>query len=116
MKRLSLIFFVFLLIINIIAGLILSAYPTFNMVLNSCVLVVAIAFSLWLNNAKINTPFRLSLSFLIPTVTLIEFIIGIFSPQQFQDNWGIIAILLLIAFEALLIFTVGNRSKVTKNQ
>lgn len=111
MKRLSPLFFIILLIINIIAGIILTAYPTFNTVLNSCVLAIAFVFSVWLSNGKINTPFRLSLSFFIPTVTLIEFIIGIFSPHQFQDNWGIIAILILVAFEAFLIYSVMHRSK-----
>lgn len=113
MKRLSPILFVIFLAINIIAGLLLSCYPMFNMVLNSVVLFVASLFSLWINKKPLSSAFLTSLAFIIPSITLIEFVIGIFSPSQFQDNWGIIAILCLMAFEGFLIYAVTKRSDKT---
>lgn len=111
MKRLSPILFVILLAINIIAGIILSCYPIFNMVLNSVVIVVAALFFFWVNRKPLSSAFLTSLAFIIPSTTLIELVIGIFAPSQFQDNWGIIANLYLMAFEGFLIYAVTKRSE-----
>lgn len=111
MKRLSPIFFVIFLAINIIAGLILSCYPLFNMVLNSVVICVAALFSQFVNKKSLVSAFSTSLAFVIPSITLIEFVIGLFTPVQIQDNWGIIAILCLMTFECLLIYAVVKRSE-----
>ena len=102
--------------INIIAGLILSCYPLFNMGLNSVVICVAALFSLWINKKPLAHAFSTSLSFIIPSVTLIEFVIGLFSPSQFQDNWGVITILCLMAFEWFLIYAVSKRSENSKEE
>ena len=82
MKRSSPIFFVIFLAINIIAGLILSCYPIFNMVLNSVVICVAALFSQFVNKKSLALAFSTSLAFVIPSITLIEFVIGIFTPVQ----------------------------------
>lgn len=81
------------------------------MVLNSVVICVAALFSLWINKKPIATPFATSLAFIIPTMTIIEFVVGVFSPSQFQGNCGIITILCLMAFEWLLIYAVTKRSE-----
>ncbi len=111
MKHLSPIFFVIFLAINIIAGLILSCYPVFNMVLNSVVICVAALLSQFVNKKSLANAFSTSLAFVIPSITLIEFVIGLFAPAQLQDNWGIIAILCLMAFEGFLIYAVVKRSE-----
>ena len=97
--------------INIIVGLILSCYPLFNMVLNSVVICVAALFSQFVNKKSLVSAFSTSLAFVIPSITLIEFVIGFFTPPQIQDNWGVIAILCLIAFEGFLIYAVVKRSE-----
>lgn len=84
------------------------------MALNSVVLVIAALFSIWVNKKTLLSAFLTSLAFIIPSTTLIELVIGIFSPSQFQNNWGIIAILCLMAFEGFLIYAVTKRSE--KNQ
>lgn len=110
MKSLSPLFFVLFLAINIIAGLVLSCYPLFNVVLSSVVICVAALLSLWVNKKPIATAFVTSLAFIIPTMTIIEFVVAVLSPSQFQDNWGIIIILGLMAFEWFIIYAVTKRS------
>lgn len=111
MKRLSPIFFVIFLAINIIAGLVLSNYPLFNMVLNSAVICIALLFSLWINKEYLGSAFSTSIAFIIPSLTIIELVIGFLAPSQFEDNWGIIVILCLMAFEGFLIYSVIRRTK-----
>lgn len=79
------------------------------MILTSVVICVAALFSLWVNNKPIATAFATSLAFIIPTMTIIEFVVGVLSPSQFQDNWGIITILCLMAFEWFLIYAIIKR-------
>lgn len=116
MKRLSPILFIIFLVINVIAGLILSCYPLFNVVLNSVVICVAALLSQCVNKKSLAPAFSTSLAFVISTITFIEFLIGLFAPSQFQDNWGIIAILCLFAFEGFLIYAVIKRSEKTIKQ
>lgn len=92
------------------AGLILSSYPIVNMAINSVVLLVAMALAMWINRKRLLSAFSISLSFIIPTFTLIEFVIGCLAPAQIQDNWAVIINLCLIAFEWFFIYTVVKRS------
>lgn len=106
MIKQSPVFIIILLVINIVAGLILSCYPQFNMILNCVVLCAALGFAYWTNKKEILPAYKFSLAFIVPTITLVELIIGIFSPSQLQDNWGIIAILCCFAFQFLLTYSV----------
>jgi len=115
MTKQSPIFFITLLVINVVAGLLLSFYPLFNMILNSIVLCVALGFTWWTNKKEILPAFKLSLAFILPTITILELLIGCFSPSQIKDNWGIIAILCCIAFELLLISSIIRKSLIKTN-
>lgn len=80
------------------------------MAINSVVLLVATVFAMWINRKQLLSAFSFSLSFIIPTFTMIEFVIGYFAPAQIQDNWAVIINLCLIAFEWFFIYTVVKRS------
>lgn len=110
MIKQSPIFIIILLVINIVAGLILSCYHPFNMILNCIVLCIALGFTYWTNKKVVLPAFKMSLAFILPTFTIIELIIGCFSPSQISDNWGIIAILCCLAFEFLLTYSVIRKS------
>ncbi len=110
----SIVFIIILLVINILAGLLFTCYPLFNMLLNSGVLYVAIAYTYWSNIKSIASTFRTSLAFIIPTITLIELVLGFISPTRVQDNGYIIAIICCIAFEFLLIYTIIRTSRTNK--
>ena len=110
MVKQSPIFIIILLIINIVAGLILSCYPLFNMLLNCIVLCAALGLTYWCNKKPMAPAFRMSLAFVLPTCTLIELLIGIFSPHELQDNWGVIAILCVMAFQFLITYSVIRKS------
>lgn len=106
MIKQSPVFIIIILKINIVAGLILSCYPLFNMILNCVVLCAAIGLAYWTDKKEILPAYKFSLAFIVPTITFIGLIIGIFSPSQLQENWGIIAILCCLAFQYLLTYSV----------
>ena len=106
MIKKSPLFIIKLLMINIIASLILSCYPLFNMILNCVVLCAAFGLAYWTNKKAILPAYKFSLAFILPTITFIELIIGILSPSQIQDNWSVIAILCCLAFQYLLTYSV----------
>lgn len=110
MAKQSPIFISLLLVINIVAGFVLSCYPIFNMVMNCVVLCIALILIYFCNKKEMEPAYRMSLAFILPTFTIIELIIGCFSPSHIKDNWGIIAILCCMAFESLLIYSVIRKS------
>ena len=114
MKRLNLLIGSVLLVLNVIIGLLLTSYATFNMILTSGIIVISIALIEILKHIKLKDVFRISLSALFALFLIINFILGILSPERFQDNGYIIAILIIIAFELLVLMTtsfVSNKVK-----
>ena len=114
MKRLNLLIGSVLLVLNVIIGLLLTSYATFNMILTSGIIVISIALIEILKHIKLKDAFRISLSALFALFLIINFILGILSPERFQDNGYIIAILIIIAFELLVLMTtsfVSNKVK-----
>lgn len=110
----STVLIIILLGINILVGLLFTCYPLFNMLLNSGILCIAIAYTYWSNIKSIASAFRTSLAFIIPNITLIELVLGFISPTRVQDNGYIIAIICCIAFEFLLIYAIIRTSRTHK--
>lgn len=57
--------------------------------------------------------FKVSLSILLTLGGLIEFVISLFMPSYFSDNWGVIVIITLLALQGLLLLlanTVSTKS------
>lgn len=114
MKRLNLFIGLLLLVLNVVIGLMMTSYTTFNMILTSGVIVISIALIEILKHIKLKDAFRISLSALFVLFLIINYILGILSPERFQDNGYIIAILIIIAFEMIVLMTtsfVSNKVK-----
>lgn len=115
MKNLNTYFAGALLVLNILAGLIISSYNIFNVVLTSIVLIIAIALYIKLNKSEILSSYKISLSFILPTITLVELVLGIFAKSEFTDNWFVMAIALLIIVQVMLIMAVKKISTKKSN-
>ncbi len=92
-----------LLSINIIVGLLLSAYPFFNVCLNSIIIIVFTLMLLSLHKINLRDAFKVSLTFVIAFVGMIEYIIGFLSKSEFADNYVIITDVILCTICVLLI-------------
>lgn len=97
--------------LNLLVGLMLSAYTVFNMVVVSVILFLTAGILLWIDNSNtLKDGFKVSLSFIIPSLGLLEIILGALMPSRFVDNWCLLVILLLMAFEGILLVATHNTS------
>lgn len=110
MKKLIIVSSIILLVVNMLFGLMLTKYTLFNVGVNSAVIVVTMAFLYILQVIKTKDAFAISLSFLFLFLGLVELILGCFAPQRFDDNWYLIIVILLIAFEGILLLITNLMS------
>jgi len=111
MKNITLIIGIILLIANILFGLIISSYQPFNMWLNSGVIVAVTALLFAVGRITLKDAFKISLTFLFGFLGFIEFVLGLFAPQKFADNWYLIVIILFVIFKAIVLITTNIVSK-----
>ena len=114
MKNITLITGIVLLVANLLFGSILSVYPSFNMWLNCGVIAATTVLVYTLSIITLKDAFRISLSMLFGIFGFIAFILGLFAPQQYTDNWYLIAIILIVAFEAIILTIAHIISKTIK--
>jgi hypothetical protein len=100
-----------LLIANLLIGSILSVYPAFNMLLNSGVIIANTVLLYLLSIITLKDGFRISLSFLFSFFGLVEFILGLIAPQRYEDNGYLLAVILIVAFEAIVLVITHLVSK-----
>ena len=92
-----------LLLFNIFWGMMLSAYPTFNCILNSGIIIVNVVLLSVLSSMPLKDGFKVSLSWLFPLMCLLQLIIGLFAPEHFKDNFCVIAILIIAFLQIILL-------------
>ena len=105
MKKAILITSAILLTLNIIFGLILSSYDWFNVAVSSGIIILTVFLCLLADRATIKD---LVLFFIIG---LIQYILAVFMPSAFTDNWIFIAIIVLFGIEAILLTCANIVSK-----
>ena len=113
MKNITLIAGIILLVVNLLFGSILSSYPSFNMWLNCGVIVATTALLYLLRTITLKDGFYISLYMLFGILGFIAFILGLYAPQQYTDNWYLITIILIVAFEAIVLSVTHIVSKNT---
>lgn len=101
MKRVQIIIFSLLLTVNLLAGIIFTGYPAFNVVLSSVTLVAQAVLLQAVHRIGLNDGFRISLSFLFFVGSVVGFLLSLFVPQHVDNNvW-------LILWIALLFMEIG---------
>lgn len=103
-----------LLAVNLLAGLLLSGFKPFNIVFTCVIIALTGGFIYLLRMVPMKDAFVISLSFLFIFFGLTEFILGILSPNRFQDNGFLLGTILLLAIEGILLTICSVTSK--KNQ
>ncbi len=111
MKKGLLIFGIILLISNILIGLIVSSYETFNVCLTSVVIVATTLLLGWLSSSNLKDAFKISLTVLFSFLGFVEFVLGLVAPSQFEDNWYLVIIIVLIIIESLFVISSSLASK-----
>ena len=114
MKNIILITGIIFLVTNLLIGMIISFYPNFNMWLN-CVVIGTNTILLYsLNMITLKDAFKISLSSFFAIMGIIEFILGMFAPEQMKDNWYLIIIIIALLIKAILLVITNMISKTVK--
>lgn len=111
MKSVSLIVSIILIAVNILAGLILESYHQENVIMSTCVLAIN-ALLLWvIAHSNMKDAFKVSYHILFPLLCLVEFILAIVAPSQWQNNYYLIGIICCLAFQIILFFVALKSSQ-----
>ena len=103
-----------LLLVNFLAGLLLSAYEPFNVCFTSIVIVITAVLIGLLRVVKLKDAFAISLSFLFSFCGFVQFILGCVSPPQVEDNGCLIASVVILMFEVFVLLICNLTSKTIK--
>ena len=111
MKKSILITAFMLILLNVLLGLAITSYGKVPMTLN-CIVIVANALLLsGVSSMQLHDGFRYSLYCLFSIATVVEFIICLFSPDRFNDNWALITIIVMLVIEVVLLLAASGISK-----
>ena len=114
MKSVSLIVSIILIVLNILAGLMLEAYHQENVIMSTCVLAIN-ALLLWvIAHCDMKDAFKVSYHILFPLFCLVELILAIVAPSQWQNNYYLIGIICCLAVQVVLFFTALKTSRHNK--
>lgn len=100
------------LVINILCGLIISSYSAFNCGVTSGIIILNALIMFLVSEIKLKDGYRISLNALFPLMAFIEFIVGLFSPERFQDNGALVFILVALLLEGVVLIITNY---ITKN-
>lgn len=103
-----------LLAVNLILGSIISHYEWMNVAMSCCVIALTMILSLFALRDVIKDGFKVSLVVLFSIIGLVEFLMCVFMPARFTDNFSLIALLVLLGLEALSLVTADVASKKIK--
>jgi len=114
MKRLIILTTIILLVVNGLLGLILTAYQSANVYLNSAVILLS-GIVLWVvSSAQLKDAFKISLTSLFATIGGLEYILGFFAPNEWSNNWFAILVIAVLAIE--IIFVILTNFVTNKNK
>lgn len=111
MKKTVLFVSLAVLVVNILAGLLLSGYHVFNVLSTSAVVVLTAALMYIAENATMKDAFRVSLPFIFGTFGIVMFFLMLFSRPQLQDNWCVIVSLIIALIEVMVMYVTYRVSK-----
>lgn len=101
-----------LVLINTIAGLIMSNYSNFNMLFVDVSLILTTVI-LWINTASnFADGFKIGLSMAYSLTGLIRFLCALLAANQFENNYTIIIFLVIVGFEYLVYMLAKFMNKV----
>ena len=111
MKKVLLYIGISILLLNIIAGLMLTIYHPFNVMVNSLIIIANTVMIMLLPHTKQKTAFVISLSFLFGIAEIIQLVLGCIMPEQYKDNWQLLLIITLLIIEIILFIITNTLSK-----
>ena len=114
MKKTILFATIAVLIVNIVAGLLLPSYHTFNMLATSAVVILTATLMYITESNTMKDAFRVSQPFIFTVLGVVMFLLMLFSKRQIHDNWCVILSLMILFIEAVILYVAHRVSKKIK--
>jgi hypothetical protein len=115
MNAFILLFGLIVLLLNIVFGNVLEVYPIFNMGINCAVIAFTTLLLYALQFATMAMAFRISIFGLFSFLGLAMLVLGILSPDGWKYNGFVIAIFVIMAFEAVVLAVCNLVSRLNIN-
>ena len=113
MKKVILFSSVALLFTNVLAGMLLSTFDTFNVVTTSLIILLTAGLLYTTTVIQLKDALRVSLSIIFALVGIVLYLLLLFAPHHIQDNWAIVVTILLIIIEIIMLYLAHWISKKT---
>ena len=98
------------LILNVLIGLICSSLSWVNISASSVAILLNTALAYYMFGDNVKTPFKISLMFIIPIITISEYLIALFMPNKLENNYALIIILILLFLESIIYLSIKKVS------
>lgn len=95
-------------IVNTIVGLLISKYLLFNWLSVDVVLIINTILIFKLSSDNLSNGYKISLSFVYPVLCVVSVVLAILSPNKFNDNYYVIAFILILLIEISLYLIAKN--------
>ena len=98
------------LILNVLIGLICSSLSWVNISASSVAILLNTALAYYMFGDNVKTPLKISLMFIIPIITISEYLIALFMPNKLENNYALIIILILLFLESIIYLSIKKVS------
>nr|WP_315142042.1 hypothetical protein [uncultured Flavobacterium sp.] len=99
MAKIILNFGCLLFVVNTLFGLIISSYSPLNWVVVDAILSINILLLYKISTSKMNNGFKVSLSFIFPSLGMISTVLAVLSPDKLKDNYYLIGFIFILFIE-----------------
>lgn len=114
MKKIVSYFYLCLLLINTIAGIIFSNYHIANLLIADFTILYSMFLSYLVIKNGFKDGFKVSMSFINPVFCFITLLIAIFMNNELRDNWALLALIIFLVIQLLIFLITLQISKSNK--
>ena len=99
------------LVVNLLAGLLLTAYAPMTLLFTSMVIVINTLLTGLLYALGAESTHRMSLGMVFLGLGTLEFVSGFFAPERWTDNWWLMVLIALTAMQGVAVWLAIYYSK-----
>ena len=114
MVKTSVLITTIIVIANTLAGMILSGYTTFHMVISNVNIISSGLLLTYVFRSNTMLPLKIGATSYLILSGFIRFLVALFSPDRFQDNYALVILIILFALELICLVIVNTIEKKKK--
>ena len=99
-----------LTVCNLLAGLLLSSFGGVNLAISTLAIVITVILILLVQNMRFRNGFKVSLSFILPVIGLVQYLLAVIMPCRIEDNGYLIVAVALLIVEVIILIATNQTS------